>query len=190
MQVEGMDMLISICGKSGSGKSTIARYLVEKEKGIYLDIDKVGHHALTVPQVQEQLIQTFGPEVVENGKVNRQKLGKIVFNSSQAMDRLTDITWKYMEQEIDQIIEKNNQKTIVLDWILLPKTKYFKTSDYRILVEAPYEVREERAMRRDGITKNDFVLRDQAGPLYQKEDFDMVMDNSSNELNRKWVKVK
>ena len=41
------------------------------------------------------------------------------------MNRLEEITWSFMEQEIDTIINNNKDKIILLDWLLLPRTKFF-----------------------------------------------------------------
>ena len=50
-------MIIGICGKSGCGKSTLANQIIEltDNKAIHLDIDKVGHRVLLLPEVQEEL---------------------------------------------------------------------------------------------------------------------------------------
>lgn len=65
-------MLISIVGKSGSGKTTITNKLVELNPKIkHLDIDKIGHYVNNIAEVQEKLISTFGENVIEKGQVNR-----------------------------------------------------------------------------------------------------------------------
>ena len=77
-------MIIGITGKSGSGKSTLARKIMEiKNNSIYLEMDKVGHNALTNPKVIEEVIKTFGKEVIKDDKVDRKKLGEIVFDNSK-----------------------------------------------------------------------------------------------------------
>ena len=170
-------MLIGVCGKSASGKSTLARLLREEKDAIHIDIDKIGHDVLTIDDVKKELIKTFGDEVLINNEISRKKLGNIVFNSSQAMDKLTEITWKYMQKEIDNIIKINSNKLIILDWLLLPKTKYFKMCDKRILLDIPLEIRIKRAMKRDNITKEQFLLRDNAGINYNEKEFDYVIKN-------------
>ena len=49
-------MIIGICGKSGSGKSRLAREIMKLSKNevVHLDIDKVGHNALTPKEAQEE----------------------------------------------------------------------------------------------------------------------------------------
>ena len=104
-------MIISIVGKSGSGKSTIAKTLESlDDRMLHIDIDLISHQVLTFPEVQEALQNTFGTDVVIDKEVQRKVLGKIVFTTPEQMQKLTDITWHHMEQIIDQIVENNPNK--------------------------------------------------------------------------------
>lgn len=171
-------MIISIVGKSGSGKSTITKKLVELNPKIrYLDIDKIGHYVNDFPQIQEQLIATFGNSIMEEDKVNRKILSSIVFNDKEAMKALTDITWPAMEKIVDEYLNKNKDKIIILDWLLLPRTKYLEESDLKILVTAPLKVRMERVIIRDNITKEKFLEREKASIKFNLNNFDIVVEN-------------
>ena len=138
-------MLISLVGLSGSGKTFIANLLCHyNNRIVHLDIDKIGHKATNDKLVIQKLILAFGPSILENGQINRKKLADVVFSSKEAMDILNELTWGYMEKKIDEFIDLNKDKIIILDWLLLVKTKYFKQSDLRILVTAPQSIRMKR----------------------------------------------
>ena len=171
-------MIISIVGLSGSGKSLIARTLESYNSHImHIDIDKIGHKSHQDSTVKQKLIKTFGPKILTNEAIDRKKLGKIVFNSEEAMKRLEEITWSFMEQEIDTIINNNKDKIILLDWLLLPRTKFFYQSDIRILVTAPLETRLQRAMTRDNITREKFLEREAAAPQIDETQFEYIINN-------------
>jgi len=158
-------------------------------KIIHLDIDKIGHHVLTLPKVKEELVNTFGKYIITNNFIDRKKLGKIVFDSPKEMDKLTEITWKYMESEIDKIILKNPEKIIILDWILLPKTKYLNKCNLKILLDIPYEIRKARAIKRDNITNEAFELREKSSLTYNELDFDYIIKDNNYENIKRLVKI-
>lgn len=182
-------MIISIVGLSGSGKSFICKTLQRYNSRImHVDIDQIGHSTHHDPIVKQQLIDTFGIVILTNGEIDRKKLGKIVFSSKKAMTKLEDITWSFMEQQIDKIIEDNKDKIVLLDWLLLPKTKFFYESDLRILVTAPLEVRMQRAMKRDNITEKKFLQRESSAPLIDESKFEYIINNIN--LNETQERVK
>ena len=179
-------MIIGICGKSGSGKSTLSNQIIASSNKpcIHLDIDKVGHQVLLIPEVKEELIKNFGEFIINENIVNRKKLGEIVFNSRIEMDKLSDITWKYMQIEIDKFINEHKDKNIILDWILLPITKYFEKCDIKILLDVPYEVRKERAIKRDNISNEAFDLRELSSIEFNKNEFDYIFNNTEEDIKR------
>lgn len=182
-------MLISIVGKSGSGKSHISTILASYiPNSLHIDLDNISHQILENPLVKQNLVSTFGKNIMIENKINRKELGKIVFNSTKKMQQLTDITWNKMENVIDQIIENNSNKIIILDWLLLPKTKYFELSSLKILVDAPLEIRMERAMKRDNISSKKFLEREQAAMNFQNYKFDYIINNINLVQTQKKVK--
>lgn len=70
-------MIIGICGKSGCGKSTLSNNIIEltNSKAVHLDIDKVGHNALMIDEVKEELVNSFGSFIIRESNIDRKKLG-------------------------------------------------------------------------------------------------------------------
>jgi len=181
-------MLIGICGKSGSGKTTIAKRLMNLHKNaIHIEIDKIGHEVLLYEEVKKELINAYGESIICNNSIDRKKLGDIVFSSRKEMDKLTEITWKNMQIIIDKIINENKDKIIILDWLLLPKTKYFNMCKFKILLDIPYEIRKQRAILRDNISEEEFKLREKSSIEYDNNDFDYVIDDSLQINNERLV---
>lgn len=183
-------MIIGICGKSGSGKSTLSNYIKEVSinECVHLDIDKVGHKVLVLPEVMNELVNSFGEAIIKENIVDRKKLGEIVFDNREEMNKLTEITWKYMKIEIDKFIRENKDKTIILDWLLLPLTKYFEMCDIKVLLDIPYEIRKKRAIKRDNITEEVFSLREKASIDYDKYNFDYVLKENDKDKLKEMVK--
>lgn len=181
-------MIITVTGASGSGKSFITNYLCSlNEKIVYLSIDEIGHEVLLIPEVIDELVNTFRISLTD-GKVDRKELGNIVFNNRDKMDKLTDMTWRYMEKMIDNFIKNNKDKIILLDWILITKTKYFEMASLNILVKADFNVRAQRAMKRDNISLDKFKEREKASISYDESAFNYIVNNNEIEETRKLVK--
>jgi dephospho-CoA kinase len=80
--------LVGIAGGSGTGKTTIARHLVERFGGVHIDGDRVGHAVLGEAGVVRQLVEAFGPGVLDaTGAVDRKRLGPLVFADSGRLAR-------------------------------------------------------------------------------------------------------
>ncbi|MDE5888714.1 MAG: hypothetical protein K2H20_01705, partial [Bacilli bacterium] len=104
-----------------------------------------------------------------------------------AMNILTDLTWSYMERVIDEFISSHPNSIILLDWLLLPKTKYFALSDLRVLITAPLDVRMKRAISRDGITEEKFLNREANAPEINPDNFEYIINNIDFEYTKKKV---
>ena len=96
-------MIIGITGRSGSGKSYLSDILAEKLDMIHIDIDKISHEILTFEKSKNFLLNEFGPEIFDNGIVNRKALGKIVFASPEKLEKLNRFCQIEMESKIDEI---------------------------------------------------------------------------------------
>ncbi len=183
-------MIITISGKSCSGKSSLAEYLCSRIKNAkHLSIDEVGHRVIEEDDVKAKICQAFN---IPYEKYSRKAIAKEVFNDSKKMNILTQITWEKMQKIIDAFIEENRGFVIILDWILMPKSKYFEMSDINFLVDVPQDVRLERAVKRDGISKEKFLERDSAAIDYKDYRFDFVISNIDLEeaKNEIWRYIK
>ena len=169
--------IIGITGKSGSGKSTFASLLAKELKCKHIDIDKIGHDAIYRPEILDTLCEKFGTEILdENGKLDRKKMGDIVFTQRHKMNELSDLTWEFMQQQLDSILSQDDE-TIILEWILLPHSRYWKKCDCKILVTSNDDKRKNIVMERDNISEEYFNKRDSSSIDYSQISFDYTFEN-------------
>ncbi len=94
---------IGLTGGIASGKSTVAEMLRERDVPV-LEADPLGHELLEPGQdAYDEVVRDFGKEVLDpNGKVNRSKLGGIVFADGQKRARLNQI----LHPRIQDVVRK------------------------------------------------------------------------------------
>lgn len=154
-------MVIGLTGKSASGKDTVARILAELGF-VIVDEDALGHDALI--EKKDMIAAEFGPSVLKDGEIDRKELSKIVFSDESSLERLEAISHPFMVNRTKEIIEeaKKEKKSVVINAAILNRLHLDEVSDQVIYVHSPYQMRLERAMRRDNISAEAFERRSSA----------------------------
>ena len=151
-------------------------------------IFKFYKNVVIIPHNANNVNYIITNNTVKENNVDRKKLGEIVFDSRNEMNKLSDITWKYMQIEIDNFLNLHKDKIIILDWLLLSNSKYFDMCDIKILLDIPYEIRKPRAMKRDNISEEAFDLREKASIEFNESAFDYVLKINDKEIVKRLVK--
>lgn len=178
-------MIIGITGSIACGKSTISNYL--KSKGyIVIDADKIGHEALDDDYVKEKLILAFGNEILEDNKINRQKLGELVFGNSSNLNVLNSIIHPEIRKKILEKIDKNNDKELIfIDVALLFEAKFDDLVDKIIVVYVDKNTQLTRLMKRNSISKKEALSRivSQMSPTEKAKLGDYTVNNNLDVIN-------
>lgn len=178
-------MIIGITGSIACGKSTVSNYL--KSKGyIVIDADKIGHEALDDDYVKEKLILAFGNEILEDNKINRQKLGELVFGNSSNLNVLNSIIHPEIRKKILEKIDKNNDKELIfIDVALLFEAKFDDLVDKIIVVCVDENTQLTRLMKRNSISKKEALSRivSQMSPIEKAKLGDYTVNNNLDVIN-------
>ena len=148
-------MIIGITGGSGCGKTTALKAL-EALGAVILDCDAIYHKLLREDQSLLSAIDARFPGTVENGTLQRKKLGEIVFSDSAALKDLNKITHSAV---IAQVKKQLNHELVAIDAIGLFEGALSELCDTTLAITAPEEVRISRLMARDGITAEQAAAR-------------------------------
>ena len=144
-------MIIGITGGTGCGKTTLLKE-IEARGGLVLDCDAIYHELLTRDCALLNAINDRFPGVVVDKKLERKKLGAIVFGDEQALLDLNAITHGAIRAAIvRRLVEK--PALAAIDAIALFEGGLARLCDTCVAVCAPFETRVERLMQRDGITR-------------------------------------
>ena len=144
-------MIIGITGGSGCGKTTLLN-TIREAGGLVLDCDAIYHELLLSDNDMLSAIEARFPGTVEQGCLNRKKLGAIVFADEQALLDLNAITHGAVKKEVLRRLE-SGPKLAAIDAIGLFEGGLAPLCDTTVAVVAPAELRLTRLMARDNITE-------------------------------------
>ncbi len=144
-------MIVGITGGSGCGKTTLLNAIRDRG-GMVLDCDAIYHELLRTDEKMLAEIENRFPGVMEEGQLNRKKLGAIVFADEKALKDLNRITHGAVKQEVLRRLEEK-PKHAAIDAIGLFEGGLAELCDVTVAVVAPVEDRVRRLMARDGISE-------------------------------------
>ena len=170
-------MIIGISGKSGSGKSSIAKYLSDNYNYYWIDTDKIAKEIRT--QYMDQIVELVkDSNIVENNVIDSKKLGAIIFKDKTLLEVYNEFVYKKMKDEINELIDM--YANVVVDSLFLPIMDVYNDCDYTILVKCDDSLRKQRIIKRDNIDEQYYLNRDSNSLEYQESDFDFIINNNEN----------
>ncbi|KEO57708.1 MULTISPECIES: dephospho-CoA kinase [Thalassospira] len=151
-------VILGLTGSIGMGKSTAAgmfRYL-----GVPVhDADASVHHLMAPDGAAFEPIISAFPHVLQDGRIDRQILGPIVFADSDALKCLEAILHPLVRGDENRFLKQNRlaqRPLVVLDIPLLFETAGEKRCDQVAVVSAPEFIQRQRVMARSGMTEAKF----------------------------------
>lgn len=175
--------IYGLTGKTGAGKSTVAEklsalgfYVIDGDK-IARSITEKGKPAISL------LANEFGCDIIESdGSLNRKLLASRAFKDKESTAKLNGITHPIIKAEFEAEIikaENNGYAYAVIDAAALLESSCKDLCEKIIVVTAPEEIRLERILQRDSITKEQALTRMNAQFLdeYYNEKADILIRN-------------
>ena len=189
---------VGLTGGIACGKSTVAKMFVND--GAYLiDFDRLAHEVQEPEKpAWKEVVKKFGREILrEDGKIDRFKLGNIVFTDKKKLKLLNKIVHPLVFQEWDARLEKISRKdkhaVILSDIPLLFEGNMQHLFDLTLLVFIEPEEQIRRLMARNQISREEARKRlNSQMPIDEKIALaDMVIDNKGSiaETEKKVKKV-
>lgn len=140
---------VALTGGIGSGKSAAGDFF-EDLGAVVVDADQLARDVIERgTDGFDELVATFGDEILTNGILDRSKLGQIVFADPGARKTLEGIIHPRVAEAFDEIIEDSPDDAVIIYQIpILVETKGQDRFDYIITVEATLENRITRLKNR------------------------------------------
>ncbi len=158
--------VIGLSGGSGSGKGYVS--MIFGTRGIVsLDTDAIYRELTSAPgECMSELAAEFGEGIVDHsGALNRVVMRELVFSGDRAESnraRLNEISHRHVLSEVRRRIStlrKSGVPAVLVDAPLLFESGFDKECDAVICVTAPTDVRVNRIMSRDGISRESAISR-------------------------------
>lgn len=180
---------IAIVGNIASGKSTAENVLRKKGYKVF-DSDIIAHEVLE--DLSDKILEAFkGYDILENGKISRQKLGALVFNDKNLKEKLENIVHPEIKDRLKKIFEENKlEKYIFVSIPLLFEVRWRNLFDKILFIYTEDKIRLRRLMQRNKFTKEDALARIKS-QLPQEEkakcsDF-VIKNNRSIDVLQKYI---
>ena len=181
--LENMTVL-GLTGPSGSGKTTALKH-IESLGGLVIDCDTLYHGILERSSEMIAELDKAFPGMVINGELDRKKLGVLVFTDYDALDKLNDITHKYILLEVKKLLQNwamNGGQLAAIDAVELISSGLDDMCSACVAVLADEELRIQRIMERDNIDRAHAEMRSDAQKEdnYYREHCDYVIENNGD----------
>jgi dephospho-CoA kinase len=174
--------LIGLTGGIGTGKSTVANYLATVYNLPILDADIYARDAVSVGSpILLQIAAKYGQDMILNdGNLNRSKLGEIIFSSPEERHWLESLIHPYVRKCFDQAIKESSANTLILVIPLLFEANLQSLVNQIWVVSCSPQQQQQRLIARNNLTPEQAIARINSQlPIGEKiARADVVLDNS------------
>ncbi len=154
-----MTIRVGITGGIGSGKTTVARIFEVLQIPVYYADDAAKRIMNEDELLRRSIIKEFGENAYTNNILNRGYLASIVFRDKKKLAALNALVHPATIRNSNAWMKKQTSPYAIREAALIFESGVQDQLDYVIGVSAPLELRMERAMSRDGLTREQVMER-------------------------------
>jgi len=151
---------IGITGGIGSGKTTACKLFELLGIPVYYSDDASKELLRSNAAVKARVLDVFGNSLLDQqGAVDRKTLAAIVFNDTTELDKLDAIMHPAVALDFEHWIKKQAAPYILKEAAILFESGAYQKVDSVITIAAPLELKIQRTIKRDGLPKEDVLVR-------------------------------
>ena len=145
---------VAVCGGIGSGKSTVCDIFASHGVAIYNSDQRAKALMNESEPLRKHIIEAFGEESYEDGELNRHYLASQVFGDKEQLAKLNAIVHPAVIEDFVAWAAEQEGDYCIVESAILFESGLNEAVDKVVAVLAPHPLRVERAMQRDGATKD------------------------------------
>jgi len=177
---------VGITGNIGSGKTTVSKIFEILGVPVFYADDAAKHVMVEDATLIDALKAEFGKESYFNdGSLNRKHIAGIVFNNEAELAKLNAIVHPAVFRAFDNwVVNVKNAPYVMKEAALLFESSSYKMCDKAIMITAPLELRINRVMQRDSLSRAEIESRNARQFSEEKKIqlADFVIRNDDTEL--------
>lgn len=150
---------IGITGGIGSGKSVVGKILEAMNFPVYYSDERSKNIVDSDPDIRKELLALIGTEVYLNDKLDRPFLAEKIFRDDTLLQKVNAIIHPKVRQQFADWAEAQNSTIVFNEAAILFETGAYKSMDATILVTAPLEIKIDRVVKRDRLTREQVLER-------------------------------
>lgn len=194
--------VLAVTGGIGSGKSEVCRILAGHGMRLQYNADARAKALYTeCPGLLDAIEDALGCVLhSENGAFIPSALAAVIFTDKGAMEKVEALLYPEMIRDFHKVMAEVDEDQIVVfeSATFLEKKQFDGFADIVLLVDAPFEVRLERACARDAASSDAVLARMKCQTLMnalseghadQRIDYTVLNDGTRQELEEKVLKV-
>lgn len=153
---------VGITGNIGSGKTTVSKVFELLGVPVFYADDHSKLVMVQDPELIAGVKQAFGNEsYFDDGSLNRKHIANIVFNDADQLAKLNALVHPATFRAFDHWLARQGDVPYVMkEAAILFESESYKMCDRSVLVTAPLEVRIQRILKRDNVTREQAEARD------------------------------
>jgi len=180
--------VIGITGGIGSGKSLVARIMIDKHGAFFIDTDSIAKDQMEIGGISYQgVVDYFGRSILaEDGSIDSKKLSQIVFKDKEKLQRLNDLTHpqvlEVVVNELKRLDDLGQVNYAIIETALMIEAGFDYICDGVWYVYSPENVRKDRLMKERNYSeeKINFILKSQSKDEDFRRRFSTVIENTGS----------
>ncbi|MDR1937473.1 MAG: dephospho-CoA kinase [Tannerellaceae bacterium] len=150
---------IGLTGGIGSGKSTVSSLLEVLGVPVYVADTEGKRLTNTSPLIRERLVALLGGDIYCGEEIDRKRLASCIFNDPERLKQVNAIIHPEVNRDFLAWAARQTTPACAIETAILFESGFNRDVDVSVMVYAPLELRIERVVLRDGVSREEVIRR-------------------------------